>query len=234
MIDQTLAELLIARVVGEVEELHEQFIFAGGAITPLLLDDPGVREIRVTVDVDVIVEVLTRAEYQEIEEKLFARGFKNSLNGPICRYESEQSVIDVMDTCGIFGFVNSWFGEAVDFANSYQLRNGETIRLLSAPYFIACKLEAFRSSDRLNNNDVLASHDFEDIIAVVDGRTSICLEIQKSNAEVRSYIAAEFSKLRLSPTFEDGVYAHLPNDPASQKRIDLVLERIRSICDSKS
>ncbi len=41
--------------------------FTGGAVLPLLLDDPHLAPVRPTGDVDVIVEVLTRIEMGKME-----------------------------------------------------------------------------------------------------------------------------------------------------------------------
>jgi hypothetical protein len=51
---------------------------------------------------------------------------------------------------------------------------------------VATKLEAFRGR---SGGDVFASHDLEDIVAVVDGRPEIVEEIAAAAADVRAYVA---------------------------------------------
>jgi hypothetical protein len=45
--------------------------------------------------------------------------------------------------------------------------------MITAPYFLACKLAAFRSR---GEGDYLMSHDMEDIVAVLDGRPEVVWE----------------------------------------------------------
>ena len=51
-----------------------------------------------------------------------------------------------------------------------HLASGKVIRMVSAPYFLITKLEAFNGR---GNGDYLMSHDIEDIVAVLDGRPEI-------------------------------------------------------------
>jgi hypothetical protein len=50
---------------------------------------------------------------------------------------------------------------------SVELPSGAGVRSVSAPYFLATKLEAF---DGRGSGDYLTSHDIEDLVAVIDGR----------------------------------------------------------------
>src|SRR2546430_12717957 len=65
---------------------------------------------------------------------------------------------------GILGFSNRWYREAIGAAREIALRDDLSIRLVTAPYFIATKYEAFIGRGR---GDYLASHDFEDLMAAV-------------------------------------------------------------------
>ena len=51
-----------------------------------------------------------------------------------------------------------------------KLENTISVRVITAPYFIATKLEAFFDRGR---GDFLGSSDLEDIITVLDGRDDI-------------------------------------------------------------
>jgi hypothetical protein len=59
-------------------------------------------------------------------------------------------------------------------------------------YFLATKLEAFLGR---GNEDYSGSHDLEDLIAVIDGRTEIVNEVRSASSEVRSFIASEMRRL---------------------------------------
>jgi hypothetical protein len=74
----------------------------------------------------------------------------------------------------ILGFTNRWYRAAMDAAQGTELEPGLRIRVVTASYFVATKLEAFRGRGR---GDSTNSHDLEDLLAVVDGRKVIVAEI---------------------------------------------------------
>ena len=63
---------------------------------------------------------------------------------------------------------------AVETAQDAKLPSGTMIKLITAPTFLATKFEAY--SDR-GGADMLASHDIEDIVNVVDGRPGLLEEV---------------------------------------------------------
>lgn len=93
-------------------------------------------------------------------------------------------------------------------------------------YFIATKLEAFAGR---GHGDYQASHDLEDIIAIVDGREAVVNEIHASDDALREYLAAEVTRLLSTPAFVDALPGHLRGDSASQARLPLVQQRLRDI-----
>jgi hypothetical protein len=62
-------------VARRLESLDTKFVFLGGAVIELLIDDPTVTEVRPTKDVDVVSEVLTTSEFYTLEFKLREAGF---------------------------------------------------------------------------------------------------------------------------------------------------------------
>ena len=77
---------MIKVVAKRLGDLINEVAFLGGATTGLLITDPAVSEIRPTKDVDVIIELYSRIEFQKLEQKLRTLGFKNSFHpgSPIC------------------------------------------------------------------------------------------------------------------------------------------------------
>jgi predicted Zn-dependent protease len=71
---------LVAERLGE--SLRGQMVFVGGAVTGLLISDPGQPAIRPTEDVDLIVRAVARGDYQRIEQALRKRGFVNDISNP--------------------------------------------------------------------------------------------------------------------------------------------------------
>ncbi|MDP2321067.1 MAG: hypothetical protein Q8O42_17210 [Acidobacteriota bacterium] len=67
------------------------------------------------------------------------------------------------------------------------------------------------------------------IIAIIDGRPEIIGEIERSNVDVRTYIASEINQLLNNRTFMDSLAAFLPPDSASQARRPLLERRLRAI-----
>jgi len=78
-------------------------------------------------------------------------------------------------------------------------------------------------------NDVVASHDLEDIIAVVDGRFEIVGDVAAADGEVRSYIADEIAVLLANRDFTEALAGFLLPDAASQGRRDLLVRRLQQL-----
>lgn len=129
----------------------------------------------------------------------------------------------------ILGFSNKWYKEAIDCFTTHQLAEGVVIRSVTAPYFLGTKLEAFKSR---GNNDFMSSHDFEDIIAVIDGCTELIEEVKKTSPSLRQYLSDSFSKILLNDEFQTALPGHLNYGPSTHDRIQIILQRIQEICGS--
>jgi predicted nucleotidyltransferase len=166
---------MIHHVAMRLGDLVDSVVFLGGATMTLLISDTAAGDVRPTKDVDVIVEIATTAEYHRLAEQLRGRGFNEdtSEGAPLCRWLIDNIIVDVMPTDeATLGFSNRWYREA--FAHAvHTVVEGVTIRVVTAPFFLATKLEAFRTRGR---EDFMASHDLEDIIALVDGRSELVEE----------------------------------------------------------
>ena len=127
----------------------------------------------------------------------------------------------------VLGFTNQWYRPAVENAQLIRLGRHPT-RIITAPYFLATKLEAFRGRGK---NDHRMSHDLEDVITVVNGRPELAGEVSKSAADLRQYLSAELRSLLANRAFRDALPGHLLPDAASQQRVTIVLDRIQQIID---
>jgi hypothetical protein len=125
----------------------------------------------------------------------------------------------------ILGFTNRWYRSAMDAAQEIELEPGLRIRVVTAAYFIATKLEAFRGRGR---GDYTTSRDLEDLLAVIDGREAIVEEIA-ALAEIQSYIAEQFQTLLETPAFIDGLPGYLLPDAGNQARLSILLCRLKEI-----
>jgi predicted nucleotidyltransferase len=212
----------------KLEPLLDQVVFVGGCVTGLLITDPGAAPVRNTLDVDAIIEIASYAEFTALAERLRHLGFRESLEegAPICRWVHGDLVLDLMPIDpSILGFSNRWYLPAFQSAQRIHAE-GRDIRVITAPYFLATKLEAFR---RRGKGDYRASRDLEDIVAVIDGRSEVVAEVQIADPQVRRYLRDEFRALISDRDFLDALPGHLLPDAASQQRLGLVLERIRRL-----
>ncbi len=69
---------MLRTVARRLGPLRERVVFLGGCATYLLITDTAIPEIRPTLDVDVIVEIVSRLEYYKLEKKLQELGFAHS------------------------------------------------------------------------------------------------------------------------------------------------------------
>lgn len=107
------------RVATGLRDLRELVVFTGGAVTGLLVTDPGASAHRPTEDVDLIIQITTLADYHVLGKRLRALGFSECQDqgAPLCRWVFEGTLVDVMPTSEkVLGFRNRWFQLALDRA----------------------------------------------------------------------------------------------------------------------
>lgn len=220
---------MIRHVAQRLGDLRDRVVFVGGCATGLLLTDPAMPDVRVTQDVDVIVEIASRRAYYKLEKELRGKGFKQDMGegAPVCRWLIDQIKVDVMPTqSDILGFTNRWYLPAIRHSISVELEDAVTIRLVAPPYFLATKIEAFRGR---GGGDFMASHDMEDMITVLDGRPEIVSEIRASEDDLKRFLSASFREFLSKVEFLEAMPGHLPPDRASQARLSYVMGRLKEI-----
>ena len=199
----------IKAVFNALGTLRKDVVFVGGSTVSLYADRIA-EEVRPTNDVDILIEIWTHREYAEIEEQLRKMGFRNDMTSKVaCRYTIGDTTVDVMATGEeVLGFSNKWYPAGYKNSIEHAIDNQHLIRIFSAPFFIATKLEAFKSPTRKDNNDGRYSSDFEDIIYILENRFNIWQELREAPAELKSYLVSEFARLQSSPLFADWIDAH--------------------------
>jgi len=206
--------------------LLPEIVFVGGSITALHITDPAAAPVRITHDVDVISEITSYGEYVALSERLRDLGFEEdaSEGAPICRWRRGALIVDVMPLDEkILGFSNRWYADALRSATLIQLKPGLSLKVASTIHFLATKLEAFRGR---GDGDYFASHDLEDLIAVIDGRESIVEDVAAAPAELKTFIANGIQLFLVDPRFIDALPGFLLPDDASQGRLTLLLDRL--------
>ncbi len=88
-------------------------------------------------------------------------------------------------------------------ATEHPLTPNLQIRIVSAPYFLGTKIEAFRGR---GSGDYFASHDLEDMI-LIDGRSTIVSEVEAEAAPLRDYLRTQTNHLLATPEFVDALPA---------------------------
>lgn len=223
----TNRELLI-NVCQEIKPLLDQLVLVGGCATELLITDRAASSPRTTQDVDMTVNTLTLNDYYKIESELCDLGFSQTIDehGVICRWCKDNLILDVMPADKkILGFTNRWYSQAIEYSEAIDL-NGLAINHIIAAIFIATKLEAF---DSRGNNDFMMSHDLEDIISVVDGRSTIVEDVAASPQDIQIYVKSRINELLNRNEFNEALPGFLPPDPASQLRLELLEKKLQKI-----
>ncbi len=164
--------------------------------------------------------------YHRLEAEFSRLGFQRdiSADAPICRRRYQRLEVDLMPADpSVLGFSNRWYPLAVASAQRVPLPSGTAIRLIGAPAFMATKFEAF--ADR-GQNDLLGSHDAEDIINLVDGRPELVAEAASAPDELRRYLAERCATLLAQRDFADTLTGMILPDESLAERVQTVLQRL--------
>jgi len=214
---------LLQNAVDKLKPFLEELVFVGGTTLGLLITDQAAAPIRGTIDVDVIAEIATITDYLVFSERLRRAGFSEDggENPMMCRWHHDGLVLDVLPLSkNVLGYTNIWYRGALKTARPIILPGGATIRVITAPFFLGTKMEAFRGR---GNRDFFASHDLEDFIAVLDGRDSILEEIATSPADLRKYLAQAAASLLREDRFRDALPGYVMGD---EERVPLILGKL--------
>lgn len=220
-------ESSIVKLNGPLSGLPFDFAFLGGSVLSLLVTDAGVDAIRVTKDVDVMVNIRSRKDYHRVDEMLEGLGFRHDIrdDAPVCRWIYDGVTVDVLPIReDVLGWSSRWFEEALAAASEVQC-GGNIVKVVTAPYFVALKLEAF---EERGMGDFITSTDFEDVICLLNGRESIVSEVLQTEG-VREFLSERFVRYLESADLEDAVegFVQTENDPETRKEV--ILARMREI-----
>lgn len=220
-------ESAIVKLDEKLRGVPFDFAFLGGSVLSLLVTDPIVDAIRVTKDVDVIVDVKSRQEFHRAERVLEKLGFRHDTRegAPICRWTCDEVTVDVLPIREeVLGWKSKWFGEALGAAKVVSVGSHE-IKIISAPYFVALKLEAFEERGK---GDFLTSTDFEDVICLFNGRASVADEILADD-ELCDVLARKFQRYLMSPEMEDAIDGFVQTESEPEKRKTAIVSRFRKV-----
>lgn len=223
--------LEILKVIAEeLKSLKEEIVYLGGATISLFVTEPEYVSIRETFDVDCVVEVTHRQEYEAIAQKLRKLGFKeDNQSSVICRFRKGELILDVMPTDGkILGFSNIWYQEAFKNAVKIKVSKNE-INVFDYPYLIATKIEAFKGRGK---GQYRMSHDIEDIVTLFDGRSSIAENMSGYSQKLKNYLSKELKTMIEDQNFVNSLDAHISDRENINGRKKIVLARINEFIRS--
>ena len=205
--------------------LLARLTLVGGARQALLPLKVGVRSTR---DVDFIVEAPSTMDWYRFVGELEGVGFRSSKEdgAPLCRYEKVDGggllIVDVVPTTDSLGFSNRWYEQA--HRHRVRLDSIPHLHVASPLHHLLTKIEAFMGRGAA---DPIASHDLEDIIAVLVSLDDLIDEIDSGTSEACGAARAFLVAFAQRDDVEDLLYAHL--DSAAQHHIAGLLKRFRSI-----
>jgi len=218
----------IATIAEQFKDLPYDFAFLGGAVLGVLITDKGAPNIRTTKDVDVLVSATTRKAYSDLEALLRQAGFKHdtSEDAPICRWIFKGIILDVMPPSrDVLGWDTRWLLQALLSAVVVD-PNAPDIRIVTAPCFLASKIEAFEGRGK---NDFISSHDMEDFISVINGRETIVDDIKCSDLKLQHYLANKIACFLKQSLFVESLDGHLADESDIPARKKIVLDRLFQI-----
>ena len=216
---------MLSTVARGLKELKDKTAFVGGATIGLHIDDLAAPAIRLTDDVDCVVEVASRLAFNKLEEHLSTLGFKHPPMGeaaPICRRVYRGIRVDFMPADEeILGFKNRWFSEGLKKAADYRLPDGQAIKIFPLPFLLASKIEAFLDRGK---GDFMSSSDMEDIVAVLDGAGDAKNKILAAPKEVKEYLKKHFEQFLENELFLESLEGHVRNSTRAERVKTLLRE----------
>ena len=206
-------------------DLNEQVVYVGGAVIGMYVDETGAPEMRPTKDVDIVFEIATMYQLEKVRQKLEKCGIHFSHEENIlCRFKYQHILLDVMSTQEVgWAPANPWFKEG--FSKSF-VQNIEdiSVRIMPLPYFLASKFSAFQS----RGTDPRTSHDFEDVVYLLDNSSMWEDKIKEADEKVKAFLVKELDQIIHNLLLQEAVLAHL--EPETQTaRYDLLVQRVMNL-----
>jgi hypothetical protein len=225
MKNRTINLGVVAEIAEALGELNSNVVFVGGAVVSVYTDDPAADDIRPTQDVDLTLTLL-EVNQQALDKQLATLGFHLDLHGhAICSYRYNDIAVDIMAASdSMRGPANRWYQVGFDTLETIQI-NDTPIQVLSAPCFLATKFEAYNSRGQ---GDYRTSHDFEDIIYVIDNRTTIVEEVKNSDESIQGFLKSEIQKILSNKYTDEILSAHL-HPLIQEQRYPLLLDKLKRI-----
>jgi len=223
--NQTINLKVVEKVALALEELNQEVIYVGGAIVSLYVTDEGAEQARPTKDIDISVQISTYAQMEELREKLATKKiYPAPTETVIYRYTYDEILIDFIpwDKTPL-GPTNSWLKPG--FEKAYPIKIGTVeIHILPVSLFLATKWEAFKS----RGNDPRMSHDFEDIIYIIDNNINLIEDVKNAEEDVQVFLKEMSNHILAHSSRNEIIECHI-NPYTAEDRRELIIDKLIKI-----
>lgn len=227
MLKNTLInKIAVKKIAHALGDLNKDVVYVGGAVVSFYINDTSAEDVRPTKDIDISMNIASLVELEEIREELIQKGFyQTSEDNVICRFRYEDIKVDVMATKAIgWAPANPWFEPG--FKNIVLFNVDELeIKCLSLPYFLATKFTAFY--DR-GAKDPRTSHDFEDIVYILNYTTNLSAQVLFAPEEVKEYLINCFLDVLSDGVKQEAILGNLFYED-QERRYQKIIEKITQI-----
>lgn len=217
----------VARVARALGDLNKEVVYIGGAVIPIYATEPGADLPRVTEDVDVCVQISSFAQMEHLREQLAAKKiYPDPLGTHLYRYTFQGISIDFIpfeDTA--FGPTNSWLKPGFDLAYRTEV-DGVDIAVLPVSIFLATKWEAFNN----RGSDPRYSHDFEDIIYVLDNNQEVVKDVNEAATAVQETLKSMSAFILEHANSNEIIECHI-NQTTAMERGAFIIEKLQGVLE---
>ncbi len=203
----TINKKVIIKIASALDELNSVVVYVGGAVVSLYVNNPSAEDVRPTKDLDISLEIVSLAELEKLRETLINKGFRQTAeDNVICRFRYEDIKVDVMATKAIgWAPANPWFAPGFAFKQTVDLE-GQSIQILPLEYFLASKFVAFNDRGAI---DPRTSHDFEDIVYLLDNRIDIVERLLAAQEDVKPFLKDQLYDILNNRLKQEAIYGNL-------------------------
>ena len=223
--NQTINLKVVEKIAISLEELNEEVIYVGGAVVSLYVTDEGADQPRPTKDIDISVQISTYSQMDEFREKLASKNiYPAQFENIMYRYSYDDILIDFIPFEETpLGPTNSWLKPG--FKKAYTVNIGKSeIKILPVSLFLATKWEAFKN----RGNDPRTSHDFEDIIYIIDNNLKVVEDIQNADEDVQNFLSEMSNEILNHPSLNEIIECHINPFTANERR-KIIIEKLVDI-----
>lgn len=217
---------IIEKVAKALGEINNDVIYVGGAVVSFYITDTGAEQPRPTKDIDISVQISTYAEMNKLSERLASKGIHLAIDQTVmCRYEYEDVLIDFIPYESTeFGPTNSWLKPGFDKAYDVPAEE-QTIKILPVNYYLATKWEAHKSR---GGSDPRMSHDFEDVIYIIDNNIEVVEHIKNSDVLLLDFLRGMAIEILNDPSRNEIIECQI-NPFTAVERTQMVIEKLERI-----